>query len=626
MTLAGAKPSGAPASSMPPSAAAPALLAAHGITVASAGVAVLRDLAFTVRRGCILGVIGESGAGKTMIGRVIANQLPPSFRVTAGELRFDGRDILTLSAAAHRELLGRRIAFVPQEPMSALNPVLTIGHHFAEHLARLGVPRAERRAAAAAALADVRLPSPEEALDKYPFQLSGGMCQRVLIALAFASNPDLVVADEPTAAVDATTQVHIVALLRRLQAARGTGVLFITHDLRLAGHLCDEVAVLYAGDLVEHGPVRAVLGNPLHPYTRALERANPPITGPPRPLASPPSHMPGLGEFPGLRGCRFVPRCASATAACASAAPPLRAPAGGRVVRCLHEGALPLAEGDDRAAAAHGSGKAAAPLLAVEGIAKSYRRPGSWLRARGELLALKDVSFVVNEGEFVGVVGESGSGKSTLGRLIMGLEPPTAGRVMLDREALGHGGADWSRRVANIQLIFQDPRSALNPRRRVMQLVTQAIDLRSLGRHDRVARATALMRDTGLPADLMMRYSRQMSGGQRQRVNIARAICARPRLLIADEIVSGLDVSVQAQILNLLLKLRREYGIALLMISHDLAVIRYLCSRVLVMCRGEIVESGPTERVFSAPEHAYTRQLLAAVPSEDLSRAWPSPG
>jgi len=623
MTLVAAKPQGAAAPVATQAAAAPGLLMARGITVVSGGVAVLRDLSFTVRRGHILGVIGESGAGKTMVGRVIANQLPPNFRVTAGELRFEDRDLLALRASAHRELLGRRIAFVPQEPMSALNPVLTIGHHFAEHLARLGVPRAARRATAAAALADVRLASPDEVLDKYPFQLSGGMCQRVLIALAFASNPDLVVADEPTAAVDATTQVHIVALLRRLQESRGTGVLFITHDLRLAGHLCDDVAVLYAGDLVEHGPAAAVLGDPAHPYTRALERANPPITGPRRPLVSPPSHMPGIGELAALGGCRFVPRCASATAACSGAGPSLRAPTTGRVIRCVRDDAIPLGEGDDLGAVAPAAPKAEVPLLAVESISKRYRRPGSWLRARGELQAVKDVSLSVNEGEFVGVVGESGSGKSTLGRLIMGLEVPSDGRIVLDGQPLGHGGADWERRVANIQLIFQDPRSALNPRRRVMNLVTQAINLGSFGRGDRVARATALMQDTGLPIDLLMRYPRQMSGGQRQRVSIARALCATPRLLIADEIVSGLDVSVQAQILNLLLKLRREYCIALLMISHDLAVIRYLCSRVLVMCRGEIVESGPTERVFSAPEHAYTRQLIAAVPSEDLTRVWP---
>ncbi len=604
-------------------ATAPALLAADGITVSSGNIAVLRDLSFAVRRGRILGVIGESGAGKSMVGRVIANQLPPGFHVTGGTLRFEGGDLLNLKPAQHRALLGRRIAFVPQEPMSALNPVLSIGHHFAEHLARLGVPRRERRTVAAAALADVKLPVPEELLDKYPFQLSGGMCQRVLIALAFASNPDLVVADEPTASLDATTQLHIVALLRRLQEARGTGVLFITHDLRLAGHLCDEVAVLYAGDMVERGPAAAVLGQPLHPYTRALERANPPLTGPRHILVSPPSHMPGIGELPALGGCRFVPRCASATAECSSARPALRPDGGKHVLRCVRDNAAPLGEGDDTAEVVPVAAGDATPLLEIDGIAKSYRRPGSWLRPLGEMQAVRGVSFSIMPGEFVGVVGESGSGKSTLGRLIMGLEPASAGRILLDREPLGETAADWERRVANIQLIFQDPRSALNPRRRVSSLVTQALESRPAMRQDRAGRAAALVRDTGLPIDVLTRYPRQMSGGQRQRINIARALCAMPRLLVADEIVSGLDVSVQAQILNLLLRLRREYGIALLMISHDLAVIRYLCSRVLVMCRGEIVESGPTEQVFSSPAHHYTRALIAAVPTEDLTRAWP---
>ncbi|MCW5770714.1 MAG: ABC transporter ATP-binding protein [Rhodospirillaceae bacterium] len=334
--------------------------------------------------------------------------------------------------------------------------------------------------------------------------------------------------------------------------------------------------------------------------------------------------MPSIGEFAGLGGCRFVPRCASATAACAAAPPALEERAGDHAIRCVRDDATPLGDAEAGTEAPPEARAGEAPLLAVADVAKRYRRPGSWLRPGGELSAVSGVSFSIMPGEFVGIVGESGSGKSTLGRLIMGLEAPSAGSILLDGKTLAETGAEWQRRVASIQLIFQDPRSALNPRRRVSSLATQALEARATVRRDRLARAADLLRDTGLSSDMLARYPRQMSGGQRQRVNIARALCAMPRLIVADEIVSGLDVSVQAQILNLLLRLRREYGMALLMISHDLAVIRYLCSRVLVMCRGEVVETGPTEQVFRSPQHEYTRQLLAAVPTEDLTRAWPA--
>jgi peptide/nickel transport system ATP-binding protein len=597
------------------------LLAVRGLTVQAGATTVLRDVCFEIPRRRIVGLIGESGAGKSMVGRVIADQLPRGFAVTAGTMQFEDKDLLSLSRQAHRELLGRRIAFIPQEPMAALNPAHTIGLHFDEHLARLGVPRADRRNTAIAALAELRMLAPADVYDAYPFQLSGGMCQRVLIALAFASKPDLVIADEPTASLDGTTQVHIIGLLRREQEKYGTGVLFITHQLKLAAHLCDEVAVLYAGEIVENGVAATVFRRPQHPYTRMLELANPRFTGAWERLAAPPGRMPGLNDYRKLTGCRFAPRCGSAIPACIAEPPALRPLEGNVAVRCIRQQAEPAREQDQVATPVPLAPAAAPALVAIDGVVKTFRR-GGLLAQRTETRAIKGVSFNIASGEFVGLVGESGSGKSTLGRLIMGLDAPTAGQILLDGRPLGQDAAEWRRRIASIQLVFQDPRSALNPRRTVLRLITQPLQGERRSRREREARATTLLHDVGLPRDVAGRIPSEMSGGQRQRVNIARALCRTPRLLIADEIASGLDVSVQAQILNLLLRLRREYSIALLMISHDLPVVRYLCDRVMVMCEGEVVESGRTDAVFSAPQHPYTRALIASVPPDDLSRPW----
>ncbi|HTP81538.1 MAG TPA: ABC transporter ATP-binding protein, partial [Alphaproteobacteria bacterium] len=555
------------------------LLEADRLTVSvrlgESEVEALREISFTLDSGRVLGLVGESGTGKTMIGRVIARFLPPAFRVSSGTLRFGGEDLLKLPSAVHRSLLGDRIAFIPQEPLTALNPVLTIGQQLAEHLARLGVPRSERRARAAAALAEVRLDDPGSLLDRYPFQLSGGMCQRVLIAIAFASNPALIVADEPTTALDVTTQAHIVTLIRGMQAARGTAMLFITHDLRLAAHLCDEALVLYAGDVVERGPARAVFASPHHPYTRALKRANPPLSGPRQPLIALPDTMPGLASLGGLPGCRFAPRCPTADAACARAVPPLREVDPGHWARCA-PACQSAADGDARTAAPLATpslAEAAHPVLEFEQVSKRFRGQRRWFARAAPVDAVRSTSLAVMPGEFVGVVGESGSGKSTLARLAMGLETPSGGRIRLDGQDATQPLSSWSRRIAAMQMIFQDPLSALNPRRRIESLVTQALEARPqhLPRGKRQARAVELLRDVGLASELAPRFPPQLSGGQRQRVNIARALCLTPRLLIADEIVSGLDVSVQAQILNLLLRLREEHGIALLFISHDLS-------------------------------------------------------
>ena len=590
----------------------------------------LRDVSLEVQPGEVVGLVGESGAGKSMIGRVIAGLVPNNFAITRGRVEFDGIDMPSLSTRARRRLLGRHIAFIPQEPLTALDPVMTIGQSFAEHLALIGVPASERRARMLRHLGDVHLPQPDDMVRRYPHQLSGGQCQRVLIAMAFAANPALIVADEPTTALDVVSQANVLRLLREQQRQHRTAVLLVTHDLRLAAHVCDRIAVLYAGEVAEYGPAADVLSHARHPYTWALQHATPDVRGEARELPALPGQMPGLSALAALGGCRFSARCARRREACDSAVPPLGRVDDGHDVRCIapmNEEAAEVASLD--AVRLPVADLTAAPLLALENVGLRYSaRRGVLGLGRVHTDAVSSVSLTIRPGEFVGIVGESGSGKSSIARMIVGAERPTSGRLMID----GHDRLTATREVValqreQVQMIFQDPHSALNPRRSVYRLLTQAYEAAhaaaNLEGHDRDARARELLRDVGLPADALERFPSQLSGGQKQRVNIGRALCAMPRLVVADEIVSGLDVSVQAQILNLLVELGRRHGIALLLISHDLSVVRYLCTRVLVMQRGQVVEEGPTEEVFANPRHAYTRLLVASVPPADASIPWP---
>jgi len=606
-----------------------AILRAEELTVGTiaAGVstALIKNLSFALPPGRILGLVGESGAGKSMIGRVIGNALPPGFAVTAGSLAFAGEDLLALSRDRRRALLGREIAFVPQEPLTALNPARSVGSQFDEHLTRLGVTSArERRDRALATFEAVHLRGGADLLTKYPHQLSGGMCQRVLIALAFAGSPRLVVADEPTTALDVTVQKRIVELIAELQARAGTALIFITHDLRLAGEICDEVAVLYAGQVMERAAARALFQQPRHPYTRCLQLANPATAGGRRGLYVLPDQMPGLQALAGLEGCRFTTRCPLSVAGqCDRHEPPLAPVGAGHIAACFHADRTPEIQ-PPPGAVAHRSPVAGRPLpvLDLQGVSKTFV-VSHGLFGRRRTVAVSEATFAVAPGEFVGLVGESGSGKSTIARLVAGLERPTAGRVLIEQQD-SQSGQTRRQRVETVQMVFQDPQSALNPRSRVASIVTQAMEAgrTATTAAQRQARAAELLAEVGMAPQMAGRYPSQLSGGQRQRVNIARALCVLPKLLVADEIVSGLDVSVQAQLLNLLLRLREELGFAMLFISHDLSVVRYLCDRVLVMYRGEIVEEGETEDVFARPQHDYTRTLIAAaIPDRPVAAA-----
>jgi peptide/nickel transport system ATP-binding protein len=600
------------------------ILEARNLTVSATldgeSVPVIRDLSFALERGRVIGLVGESGAGKSMVGRTIAQLLPPGFAATGGNLEFGGNDLVTMQAEERRALLGREIAFIPQEPLSALNPVLTIESQFDEHLARIGVAAAERRERMLAAFEAVHLPHGADLSTRYPHQLSGGMCQRVLIAFAFASRPKLVIADEPTTALDVTIQARIVRLIAEMQERENTAVVFITHDLRLAAQVCDDILVLYAGRAAEYGPARKVFATPGHPYTRCLQLANPAMSGARRSLYALPERMPGLRAYKDIQGCAFAPRCPHVIADCTRALPPFVEVGAAHVAACIRArltaqiAAPALAPSDEPARTS--------PILEVSTLSKRFVSSRGLFRRASEFTAVRDVGFALHENEFVGIVGESGSGKSTLARLIVGLETPSEGRIAIAGRDASVPDFDEHRR-RHVQMVFQDPQSALNPRRRVASIVTQPLEAAGIATwEERLAKAGLLLSEIGLPPEAARRFPAQLSGGQRQRVNIARALCAVPRILIADEIVSGLDVSVQAQLLNLLGALRRERGFSMLFISHDLSVVRYLCDRVLVMYRGEVVESGPTEQVFSAPAHDYTRTLLAAVPPDDPAEVW----
>ena len=605
-----------------------ALLSAKGLTVET-GLAhgqrlkVLSDVSFDLEPGKVLGLVGESGAGKSMIGRTIAQLLPPGFAVSAGSLSFAGEDLVAMEEGRRRRLLGREIAFIPQEPLSALNPVSTVGAQFGEHLARIGVAAAERRDRIRTMLEAVHLPRAAEIIDHYPHQLSGGMCQRVLIAMAFASRPRLVIADEPTTALDVTIQARIVGLMAEMRDAYQAAVVFITHDLRLAAQICDDILVLYAGRPVEKGPARSLLGAPLHPYARCLQLAIPSLSAPERQLYALAGEMPGLARLSALEGCRFAARCPSVGDICRKSEPHLEAVAPGREAACYR---VEMTSGITSAteATAEAKPEERKMLLAVDGLAKRYRtRQG--LFGHRDFAAVNGVSFEVAEDEFVGIVGESGSGKSTIAKLVVGLERASSGRIELSGLDIARPSPEARRkRIDTVQMVFQDPQSALNPRRRVASIVTQVLEATApqIGAAERLARGRELLAEVGLSGELSGRYPSQLSGGQKQRVNIARALCATPKLLLADEIVSGLDVSVQAQLIALLRRLRRELSFSMLFISHDLAVVRNLCDRVLVMWRGEIVESGRTAQVFAAPQHAYTKSLLAAVPPDDPASVW----
>jgi peptide/nickel transport system ATP-binding protein len=513
-------------------------------------------VSFRVGRGEIVCLVGESGSGKSVIAQAVMGLLPATLPVTAGRILLQGEDITHAPAARLRELRATRMSMIFQEPMTALNPVMTCGDQIDEVLREhTTLSPAERREKVLAIVREVLLPDPERIVASYPHQLSGGQRQRIVIAMALVLDPVLLIADEPTTALDVTTQAQILKLVLELQARHGTGVLFITHDFGVVAEIAHRVAVLRLGELVELGDKRQVLQQPEHPYTRMLMAA--------------------------------VPTLKTSARATDPDAP---------------------------------------VVLQVQGLAKTYRG-GGWFGQRRDVQAARDVAFEIRRGQTLGIVGESGSGKSTVARCIVRLIDPSAGVVRLsDPRDLSRSDDIAMLRPAalrplrkRVQIVFQDPYRSLNPRRTIGEAMIEGPMNYGLGRAQALERARELLDLVRMDPNAMDRYPHQFSGGQRQRICIARALMMEPELLIADEAVSALDVSVQAQVLKLLEEIRSRLDLAMLFITHDLRVASQVCDQLVVMSQGEIVEAGPAHEVFAAPRHAYTQALFAAAPGRDFA-------
>jgi peptide/nickel transport system ATP-binding protein len=587
------------------------------VTARDGQMELVSGIGFTVRPGEAIAIVGESGSGKSLTARALLDLLPDGVRAN-GEVRYGGRDVGRLSGRERRRLRGRELALVMQDPFTMLNPVERCGDQIVAALVDdrgRRLDRKARRREAAARLREVGIHD-ESVADRYPFELSGGMRQRVAIAAAIAERPHVLVADEPTTALDVTTQREILELLGALRAGRRMGLVLITHDLRVAFSVCDRVYVMYAGTVVEAAPAHELASSPRHPYSLGLLLADPPVDRRVSRLVGMPGSVPAPGERP--TGCVFAPRCAWARDACAAALPELRTVEPEHATRCVRidEIAGELLERRSTARA-HAAGAvrntgAESALVVVENVRKVFAGRG---RHGRDTVALDGVSLRIGEGESVGLVGESGSGKTTLGRMIVGLERPSTGHLTVAGLELEGGltRADRGRLHDAAQMAFQDPYSSLNPARTVGATLREALDL-ARAEGDRRAAVGELLERVGLPHAYAQRRPAQLSGGERQRVAIARTLARRPRLVVCDEVVSALDVSVQAQILNLLIELRQELGFAYLFITHDLAVVRQLTDRIYVMHQGVVVEAGATASVLDQPEHPYTERLVASIP------------
>ena len=591
----------------------------------------VEGISYKVKPGETVALVGESGCGKSVSSLAIMRLLAkPAGRIVAGRILFQGRNLLDLSEDEMREIRGRDIAMVFQEPMSSLNPVLTIGFQIMEPLLiHLNMTMAAARARAGELLKMVGMPDPERRLDQYPHQFSGGMRQRVMIAIALSCNPKLIIADEPTTALDVTIQAQILKLMKDLSRELGIALVVITHNLGIVARYADRVNVMYAARLAEQGTAAAVFAKPLHPYTAGLLRSVPRLDRPRgRKLETIDGLPPNLLDPP--PGCRFAPRCAAKIDRCEREVPPLAQIEPHRYSACLRAGEMarvgPAGLGLQSASPQSPAFKPldkTKPLLAIRDL-KTYFEVGAGIqvfkRARSEVRAVDGLSFDIFRGETVGLVGESGCGKTTVGRTLLRLEEATGGKFLFEgidvTRAEGQRLKDYRRKI---QVIFQDPFSSLNPRMTIGEIIAEPMHVYKLVPDGKAARAKVaeLLAQVGLFDYMAERYPHELSGGQRQRVGIARALAMQPSFIVCDEPVSALDVSIQAQIINLLEELQLKFGLTFLFIAHDLAVVRHISDRVIVMYLGKVMEIADRDALYAEPLHPYTRALLDAVPIPD---------
>jgi len=577
-------------------------------------------ISFAIERGETFALLGESGCGKSATAQGLMRLLPTAGRIVGGSVQLDGEELLARSEAEMRAYRGGRMAMIFQEPATSLNPVLTVGRQIGEVLERHRGLRGEHaRARMLDLLRQVGIADPERRLDEYPFQLSGGMKQRVMIAIALAGEPELLIADEPTTALDVTVQAQILDLLAQLQAERGMGMLLITHDLGVVARMAHRIGVMYAGELVEVASREEFFSAPRHPYTQALFAALPDVSRRGMTLTTIPGQVPSLAAMPA--GCRFADRCPQVMPVCREQSPAWREAQPGHAVRCHWQGAQEASAPVSSVADALPSGQAPV-LLDVADLKVHFPiRKGILQRTVGHVHAVDGVSLAISPGCTLALVGESGCGKTTVGKALLQLIRPTAGSVRLAGEELtGLSGRDLRAARRQLQMIFQDPFASLNPRLRIGEIIAEGMTALGVG-GDAAAAVRALLQQVGLPDDAAERFPHEFSGGQRQRIAIARALAVQPALLVCDEPTSALDVSVQAQILNLLKTLQGELGVAYLFITHNFAVVEYLAHDVAVMYLGRIVERGSADEVLGNPRHPYTQALLSAVPVPRLDGA-----
>ena len=614
---------------MSPALDTPSLLEVQGLKIESriGGVrhTIISGVDIALAQGETIGIVGESGSGKSMTARALVGLLPTGVFAT-GTVQYGNRNLLELTERTIARMRGSEVGLILQDPFTMLNPLMRCGRHIDEMLrddrGRL-LSKVERRSEAVRRLAEVGLTDPR-VVDRYPFQLSGGMRQRVALAAALARDPQVLIADEPSTALDVTTQREILGLLKSLQDSRGMGLILITHDLRVAFSFCDRIYVLYAGSLVEVGRAPAVEAEPLHPYTLGLLLSEPPGDRRLAKLVAIGGSVPAADAV--AECCAFSPRCAWVEPKCATAKPQLALIDDDRQSACLRIADIRQAMREVRRSAereVHVTAEVAVAdaLVQVRSMTKLFKTAGR--DAKETVAAVSGVSIDIGVNESVGLVGESGSGKTTIGRCLVGLETPTSGQITIDGviatdyQTLSQRDRARVRQV--IQIVFQDPYSSLNPVRTVGSTLKEALALRNPRGVDYESMMHELLARVGLPATYAGRKPLALSGGERQRVAIARALAVRPRLLVCDEAVSALDVSVQAEILNLFKSLRAELGVSYLFITHNLAVVRQVVERVYVLYRGEIVEAGPVDEVLDHPQHWYTARLVDSVPRSDGS-------
>ncbi|MDY0810323.1 ABC transporter ATP-binding protein [Kitasatospora purpeofusca] len=614
----------------------------------SAPVPAVRGVDLTLHRGETLGIVGESGSGKSVTALAVLGLLPGTARVR-GSVRLDDRELIGLPGRELAAVRGRRIAMVFQDPLSAFTPVYRIGDQLVEALRihRPGLDRAAARKRAAELLDLVGIPAPDRALDSFPHEFSGGMRQRAMIAMAVANDPDVLLADEPTTALDVTIQAQVLDVLRTARRETGAALVLVSHDLGVIAGMADRVAVMYAGRVVETAGVDELFAAPRHPYTLGLVGAVPRLDGKRGPLVPIPGTPAPMAELP--PGCPFAPRCPLVEDRCRTSEPPLTAdgtadvdtdaktdtdgPTGpaDHLAACVRAGELaerrpaptevyPVPELPAAPAAAPVPREQRPPVLEVEGLTKTFPLlKGTVFKRRiGSVHAVDGVELSIREGETLGLVGESGSGKSTTLFELLRLAAPESGRIeLLGRDTSALSRAEAHRMRSDLQIVFQDPMASLDPRMPVGDIVAEPLRAQRAAKDEITRRVPELLRQVGLDPAHAARYPHQFSGGQRQRISIARALAVRPRLLVLDEPVSALDVSIQAGVLNLLQSLKAELGLSYLFVSHDLSVIRHLADRVSVMYLGRTVEQGEVSAVFDRPRHPYTRALLSAVPLPD---------